>query len=124
MQTQTLHVKIKQALRLSQGMMQSISVLQMDSIELEAFVAGSVESNPMLEYLPPPSSHIAELQREHRRMSAGSSGTYLEELGREQYGAIAKALSVPAAQVSRAAQEIRRLDPRPGASFGKAAPPN
>lgn len=45
-------------------MVQSISVLQMDSIELEAFVAGSVESNPMLEYLPPPSSHIAELQRE------------------------------------------------------------
>lgn len=232
MQKQTLHVKTKQALRLSQGMMQSISVLQMDSIELEAFVAGSVESNPMLEYLPPPSSHIAELQREHRWMSAGSSGTYLEavaaaaeddslegflrdqlarcgldkplaalcgylaesldengylsqedldglldkhipaplleeavsrlqalepagiaardlsecltlqlrrtggsplaqaivrdyleELGREQYGAIAKALSVPAAQVSRAAQEIRRLDPRPGASFGKTAAP-
>lgn len=54
MQTQTLHVKTKQALRLSQGMMQSISVLQMDSIELEAFVAGPVESNPMLEYLSPP----------------------------------------------------------------------
>ena len=101
-------------------MVQSISVLQMDSIELEAFVAGSVESNPMLEYLPPPSSHIAELQRKHRWMSAG---TYLEELGREQYGAIAKALSVPAAQVSRAAQEIRWLDPRPGASFGKVAVP-
>ena len=56
-------------------MVQSISVLQMDSIELEAFVAGSVESNPMLEYLPPPSSHIAELQRKQRWMSAGSSGT-------------------------------------------------
>lgn len=105
-------------------MVQSISVLQMDSIELEAFVAGSAESNPMLEYLPPPSSHIAELQREHRRMSAGSSGTYLEELGREQYGAIAKALSVPAAQVSRAAQEIRRLDPRPGAASARWRPPN
>lgn len=60
MQTQTLHVKTKQALRLSQGMMQSISVLQMDSIELEAFVAGSVESNPMPEYLPPPRRQLRQ----------------------------------------------------------------
>lgn len=57
-------------------------------------------------------------------MSTGSSGTYLEELGREQYGAIAKALSVPAAQVSRAAQEIRWLDPRPGAASARWRPPN
>lgn len=39
---------------ISPNMVQSISVLQMDSIELEAFVAGSAESNPMLEYLSPP----------------------------------------------------------------------
>lgn len=56
-------------------MLQSISVLQMDTLELREYVSREMEGNPVLEELPPAADRWEELQRSHPWLSGSGKGS-------------------------------------------------
>ena len=78
-----LKTELRQELKLTPQLMQSMEVLQMTSQELLEYVGRMAEENPLLDQSDPPEQALEALRRQASWMDSGPSrGTFVHEIGR------------------------------------------
>ena len=92
-----LKTELRQELKLTPQLMQSMEVLQMTSQELLEYLSRQAEDNPLLDQSDPPERAYEELRRQAGWIDGGVRATFTHEEGAPEAGAMDSALESLAA---------------------------